>query len=79
MNELEKKKQELMKSGKGEKLEELAKSSELKRLGKIVDPEAMKKAAATGDNEALSKMLNQVLSTQDGQELLKRINSSFGK
>ncbi|MEF9971354.1 MAG: hypothetical protein RR731_03470 [Oscillospiraceae bacterium] len=54
-------------------------SSEGKRIGKMIDGNALKKAAATGDQETMSRILNQVLSTEDGRALVKKISESFGK
>ena len=40
---------------------------------------ALKKAAMQGDQETLTKILAQVMSTQDGKALVKKISESFGK
>lgn len=78
MNDLEKAKKELMKSGKGNQIEKLSKSSEAARLGKMIDKDALKRAAVQGDQNALSGMLQQVLSTNEGKSLLKKISENFG-
>lgn len=79
MKDIEKVKKELMDSGKGSEIEKLSKSPEAAKLGKMIDTEALKKAASSGDQDALSSMLRQVLSTGEGQNLLKKINDSFGE
>ncbi len=79
MNELEKIKNELASGEKGENLKNLATSRELANIGKTVDPEAIKKAVSSGDQEAIGRILQQVLATQDGQALLKKVGESFGE
>lgn len=78
MADFESIKREMMASGKGAQLEKLAKSSEVARIGKTIDKDALKKAAAEGDQATLGRMLEQVMSTDDGKALLKKVSESFG-
>lgn len=79
MSELEKMSKELLSNGKAGAVENVVNSKEGKSIGKMIDGNALKKAAAEGDNETLNRILGQVLATDDGKALLKKINESFGK
>lgn len=78
MADFESLKREMLSSGKGPALEQLAKSSEVQRIGKTIDTESLKKAASAGDQAALGRILQQVMSTDDGKALLKKVSESFG-
>ncbi|MEG0035561.1 MAG: hypothetical protein RR147_01790 [Oscillospiraceae bacterium] len=79
MNDFEKMSREISSGGKKSAFNSAVNSTEGKRIGKIVDGEALKRAMAEGDKETMSRILNQVMSTRDGQALVKRISESFGK
>lgn len=79
MNDFEKMQREMASSDNASKIEQFAKSPEASRIGKIVDGNALKKAAMTGDKETINRILQQVLSTEDGKALAKKIGENFGK
>ncbi len=79
MGDFEKMSKELMSGDKAGKLESFVKSSEGQRVGKMVDGKALKKAAMQGDKETLTRILGQVMATEDGKALVKKISESFGK
>jgi hypothetical protein len=76
---LEEMKRELAASGKTSQLKKMASSPEAERLAKTIDKNALKSAAARGDEKALGQMLQKVLSTEDGQALLKKVSRNFDK
>ena len=64
---------ELSRRGKTEQLKALAETDDVQRLSKMVDSAAVEKAAKTGDGDALKAILNQVLSTAEGQRLAQSV------
>ena len=44
-----------------------------------MDGNALKKAVAEGDKDTMNRILGQILSTEEGKALAKRISDSFGK
>lgn len=79
MNDFDKMQKEMSSPKNAAELKKFAQSPEAARIGKTVDSEALKKAAMTGDKETLGRILQQVLSTEDGKALAKKIGESFGK
>ncbi len=79
MESFDKLSRSLIEKDKNGKIDSFVKSSEGQRLGKMIDGKALKKAAMQGDQETLTKILAQVMSTQDGKALVKKISESFGK
>lgn len=70
---------ELFSGSKASAANEVINSKAGKNVGKMVDGKALKKALAEGDKETMNKILNQVLSTEDGKALVKQISERFGK
>ncbi len=79
MQDLEKIGKQLEKSGKVNELRSLADSPEGKRLGSMLDAEKVEKAAKSGDMETLRGILKQVMSTEDGKTLAKKLSSMLEK
>ena len=79
MKDFDKISKDLFKSGKGSDLKNVVNSSEGQKIGKMVDGNALKKAIADGDNDTVNRIMNQVLSTDEGKALAKKISESFGK
>lgn len=79
MNDFEKMRQELIKNGKADQLKNVVNSAEGQKIGKMVDGNALKKAIAKGDKDTVNRVLAQVLSTDEGKALAKKISESFGK
>ncbi len=79
MNNFDKMSKDILKGGKAGKLDNVINSDEGKKIGNMVDGNALKKAVATGDNDTINRILNQVLSTDEGKALAKKISENFGK
>lgn len=79
MKDAEKLGKELFSGDKAGKAKEVINSEAGKRVGKMVDGKALKKALAEGDKDTMSRILNQVMSTDDGKALVKQISERFGK
>ena len=78
MTDFERMQKELSSSKNSADLKKFAQSPEAARIGKTVDGNALKKAAMTGDKETLGRILQQVLSTEDGKALAKMVGENFG-
>lgn len=78
MSDFEKMSKDLLKGGRQEGLNSVVNSSEGKKIGSMVDGNALKKAFAEGDKDTLNRIMNQVLSTEEGRTLAKKISESFG-
>ena len=74
MQELERLGKEWLRGDKGRALEEAAASPEAKRLEQTLDPAAVEKAARSGDPEQLKALLQQVLATDEGKALARRLS-----
>lgn len=68
---------ELEKSGKADKLRELADSEDCRALGAMLDAAAVAKAVSNGDSNAISGILRQVLSTEEGKRMARKINEAM--
>ena len=79
MQDLEKLGKELRRSGKNEDIRALADSEDGRRLGAMLDGKAVEEAARKGDGEALRRMLNSVLSTQEGPRLARQVQEILKK
>ena len=77
MKDFDKIQHNFMKSGKAKQFESIVSSPEGKRIGQSIDGNALKKAVAEGDNEAMSKMLNKVLSTEDGKKFMQSVSNKL--
>ena len=69
----------LQKSGKAPELRSIAESPEGKRLSGMLDANAVEKAAKSGDMEALRGILQQVMSTDDGKAIARKLGSMMEK
>ena len=69
----------LLRSPRGNAVRALADSPEARALEKTVSPEAVESAVRSGDGEQLRTLLHQVLSTEEGQALARRIAALGGK
>ena len=74
MQDLEKLGQEFFKGERGRALESVVRSPEGKRLEQQLDPAAVEKAARSGDAEQLKALLQQVLATDEGKALAKKLS-----
>lgn len=79
MKDFDKISKDLLKGGKTNELKNVVNSTEGQKIGKMVDGNALKKAISDGDNDTVNRIMNQVLSTDEGKALAKRISESFGK
>lgn len=70
---------ELFSGEKAGKAKDIINSKAGQSVGKMVDGKALKKALAEGDKDTMNKILNQVMSTEDGKALIKQISERFGK
>ena len=68
---------ELGKSGKADKLRELADSEDCRALGAMLDAAAVAKAVSSGDSNAINGILRQVLSTEEGKRMARKINEAM--
>ena len=75
--DIEKTVKELEKSGKAEKLKAMANSSDAKKLNSMLDTKAVEAAVRSGDGGAIQDILRQVLSTEEGKNLAKRISDAM--
>ena len=79
MEDLEKLRQELARSGKSADLQALARSAEGQKLKGMVDPQALRRAAQSGDSQALAKLLGGILETPEGKSLAESVRKLMGK
>lgn len=79
MKDAEKLEHELFSGNKAGKAKDIVNSKAGRNVGKMVDGNALKKALAEGDKDTMNRILNQVLSTEDGKALVKQISERFGK
>lgn len=69
----------LQQSGKAPELRSIADSPEGRRLSGMLDAGQVEQAAKSGDIEALRGILQQVMSTEDGRALAKKLGSIMEK
>ena len=74
MQDWEKLGKQFMQGERGKQLEALAASPEGKRLEQQLDPAAVEKAARSGDPEQIKALLQQVLATEEGKTLAKKLS-----
>ncbi len=79
MEDLEKLRQELARSGKSADLQALARSAEGQKLKGMVDAQALRKAAQSGDSQTLAKLLGGILETPEGRSLAESVRKLMGK
>ena len=69
MQDLEKLREELQRSGQAGQLQHLAASADGQRLGGMVDRAALAEALKTGDANALKSIMAGLLSTAEGRRM----------
>ena len=74
MQDWEKMGKQFMQGVRGKQLEALAASPEGKRLEQQLNPAAVEKAARSGDPEQIKALLQQVLATEEGKALAKKLS-----
>ena len=74
MQDLEKLGREYLKGDRGKALESVVNSPEGRRLEEKLDPAVVEKAARSGDPEQLKALLQQVLATEEGKALAKKLS-----
>lgn len=79
MKEAEKFGKELFSGKKAENAKDIINSKAGQSVGKMIDGKALKKALAEGDKDTMNRIINQVMSTEDGKALVKQISERFGK
>ena len=79
MSDFEKMSKELLKGGKAGELKKVVDSPEGKKISSMVDGNALKKAVGAGDTETVNRILGQLLATEEGKNLAKKISDNFGK
>ena len=67
----------LEQSGKAGELRALAETPEGKKLGAMLDQGKVESAVKSGDTAALQSILRQVLSTNEGKALAKRLSETM--
>ena len=76
MNSFDRVGKELLAKGKND-VEEFANSKAGKEIGKLVDGNELRNAVLSGDNETLGRILNNIMSTDAGRELVKTVEDKF--
>lgn len=77
--DLERIKKDVLNDKNADRVKNLADSDLAKRIGKSVDAQELQRAAQSGDSKALGSILEKVLSTPDGKELMKKVEENFRK
>lgn len=77
--DFEKIKNEVLNGKDTEKVKNIADSDIARRIGKSMDAQELRRAAQSGDSKALGSILEKVLSTPDGKELMKKVEENFRK
>ena len=75
MDDLEALGQELLAGKNGGALRSLAQSGEARRLGQRLDRAAAEEALRSGDGEKMRSLLESILSTADGQALVRALSA----
>ena len=74
MQDLEKLGKDFMQGEKGRRLESVVNSPEGRRLEQQLNPAAVERAARSGDPEQIKALLQQVLATEEGKALAKKLS-----
>lgn len=74
MQDWEKLGREFTQGEKGRRLESVINSPEGQRLEQQLDPAAVEKAARSGDPAQIKALLQQVLATEEGKALAKKLS-----
>ena len=78
MKSLEAQGEELLRAPGGEAIRALADSPEARRLEQTISPEAVERAVRSGDGAQLRSLLDQVLATEEGRALARKIAGMGG-
>ncbi len=77
MRNFEQMEQELVRSGKAERIKEIANSADGQRLAEKLDAQRVENAAKSGDTEALRGILLEVLGTGEGKRLAEKLQQAM--
>ena len=77
MRNFEQMEQELVRSGKADRIREIANSADGQRLAEKLDAQRVENAAKSGDTEALRGILLEVLGTGEGKRLAKKLQQAM--
>ena len=77
MRNFEQMEQELVRSGKADRIKEIANSADGQRLAEILDAQRVENAAKSGDTEALRGILLEVLGTGEGKRLAEKLQQAM--
>ena len=77
MRNFEQMEQELVRSGKADRIKEIANSADGQRLAEKLDPQRVENAAKSGDTEALRGILLEVLGTGEGKRLAEKLQQAM--
>ena len=73
MKDLREAARELERGGQAETIRALAGSAEAQKLGGMLDRKAAERALNSGDTAALQRMLDGLLATEEGRNLIDRL------
>ena len=77
MRNFEQMEQELVRSGKADRIKEIANSADGQRLAEKLDAHRVENAAKSGDTEALRGILLEVLGTGEGKRLAEKLQQAM--
>ncbi len=77
MQNFEQMEQELVRSGKADRIKEIANSADGQRLAEKLDAQRVENAAKSGDTEALRGILLEVLGTGEGKRLAEKLQQAM--
>ncbi|MEE0203914.1 MAG: hypothetical protein UEE32_01085 [Oscillospiraceae bacterium] len=77
MRNFEQMEQELVRSGKADRIKEIANSADGQRLAEKLDAQRVENAAKSGDTEALRGILLEVLGTGEGKRLAEKLQQAM--
>ena len=77
MQNFEQMEQELVRSGKADRIKEIANSADGQRLAEKLDAQRVENAPKSGDTEALRGILLEVLGTGEGKRLAEKLQQAM--
>ena len=77
MKDLDALKNQLARDGRLQRLQEIADSTDGQKLADALDAQKIEQAARAGDTETLRQILTQVLSTDAGQRLARKVKDAM--
>lgn len=77
MRNFEQMEQELVRSGKADRIKEIANSADGQWLAEKLDAQRVENAAKSGDTEALRGILLEVLGTGEGKRLAEKLQQAM--